>query len=92
MNKFPNSAIRTCSVKLPVIEEQIFSTFFLIDTNVVMVLTSNLESNNKGDRAQLIINSFSKEPVEWENIIFQGSETKDKGKKVKTGTKIKISL
>jgi len=82
-NKFPNRENRTCSVKFPVIEEEFISTFFLIDTNVVMALASNLESYNKGDRARLIIDSFSKEPMKWENIIIKGSETKGKGKKGK---------
>ena len=83
MNKFPYSAIGTLSVKFPVSEEELISTCFLIDTNVVMTLASNLESNSKGGKAKSIMTSFSKEPVKWENIYIQGSETKGKGKKDK---------
>ena len=83
MNKFPYSAIGTLSVKFPVSEEEFNSTCFLIDTNVVMTLASNLESNSKGGKAKSIMTSFSKEPVKWENIFIQGSETKGKGKKDK---------
>ena len=83
MNKFPYSAIGTLSVKFPVSEEEFISTCFLIDTNVVMTLASNLESNSKGGKAKSIMTSFSKEPVKWENIFIQGSETKGKGKKDK---------
>jgi len=81
MNKFPYSAIGTLTVKFPVRDEEFISTCFLIDTNVVMTLASNLESNSKGGRAKSIMTSFSKEPVKWENIFIQGSETKAKGKK-----------
>jgi hypothetical protein len=48
-----------------------------------MTLASNLESNSKGGKAKSIMTSFSKEPVKWENIFIQGSETKGKGKKDK---------
>ena len=84
MNKFPYSAIGTITCKFPVDENKEFIyTCFLIDTNVVLTLAANLESNSKGGRAKSIVTSFSKEQVKWENIIIQGSETKGKGKKEK---------
>ena len=84
MNKFPYSAIGTITCKFPVDENKEFIyTCFLIDTNVVLTLAANLESNSKGGKAKSIVTSFSKEQVKWENIIIQGSETKGKGKKEK---------
>ena len=84
MNKFPYSAIGTISCKFPVDDTKEFIyTCFLIDTNVVLTLASNLESNSKGGRAKSITCSFSKEQIKWENITIQGSETKGKGNKGK---------
>lgn len=84
MNKFPYSAIGTISCKFPVDDNKEFIyTCFLIDTNVVLTLASNLESNSKGGRAKSISCSFSKEQIKWENITIQGSETKGKGNKGK---------
>ena len=84
MNKFPYSAIGTISCKFPVDDNKEFIyTCFLIDTNVVLTLASNLESNSKGGKAKSISCSFSKEPIKWENITIQGSETKGKGNKGK---------
>ena len=84
MNKFPYSAIGTISCKFPVDDNKEFIyTCFLIDTNVVLTLASNLESNSKGGRAKSITCSFSKEQIKWENITIQGSETKGKGNKGK---------
>ena len=84
MNKFPYSAIGTITCKFPVDENKEFIyTCFLIDTNVVLTLAANLESNSKGGKEKSIVTSFSKEQVKWENIIIQGSETKGKGKKEK---------
>ena len=83
LNKFPYSSIGTISVKFPVSEEEFVYTCFLIDTNVVVTLASNLESNSKGGKAKSITTSFSKDPVKWENIRIQGEETKGKGKKDK---------
>ena len=84
MNKFPYSAIGTITCKFPVDENKEFIyTCFLIDTNVVLTLAANLESNSKGGKAKSIVTSFSKEQVKWENIIIQGSEKKRKKKKEK---------
>ena len=83
LNKFPYNSVGTISVKFPVSDAEFVYTCFLIDTNVVVTLASNLESNSKGGKAKSIVTSFSKEQVKWENIIIQGSETKGKGKKEK---------
>ena len=83
LNKFPYNSVGTISVKFPVSDAEFVYTCFLIDTNVVVTLASNLESNSKGGRAKSITTSFSKEPIKWENIHIQGEETKGKGKKDK---------
>ena len=83
LNKFPYNSVGTISVKFPVSDAEFIYTCFLIDTNVVVTLASNLESNSKGGKAKSITTSFSKEPIKWENIHIQGEETKGKGKKDK---------
>ena len=83
LNKFPYNSVGTISVKFPVSDAEFVYTCFLIDTNVVVTLASNLESNSKGGKAKSITTSFSKEPIKWENIHIQGEETKGKGKKDK---------
>ena len=71
---FPYNPIGTISVKFPLNEEIFVYTCFLIDTNVVVTLASNLENKNKGGKAKSIVTSFSEENVKWENIIIQGEE------------------
>jgi len=85
---FPYSAIGTISVEFPISEEKFENTCFLIDTNVVVTLASNIENKNKGGKAELITTSFSKEKVKWENIFIQG-EDKSKGKSSKKEDKNK---
>ena len=87
-NIFPYSAIGTISVQFPVNEEKFINTCFLINTNVVVTLASNLENKNKGGKAELITTSFSKERVKWTNIFIQGEE-KSKGKSSKKEDKNK---
>ena len=72
--RYPYIAVGTINVKFPISEEIYVYTCFLIDTNVVVTLASNLENKNKGGKAQLIKTSFSEENVKWENIHFQGEE------------------
>lgn len=78
--KFPYIAIGTISVVFPTTETVYEYTCFLIDTNVVVTLASNIESKNKGGKAKSIVTTFSEEKVKWENIYIQGEE-KEKGKK-----------
>ena len=78
LKMFPYSAIGTISVEFAISEEKFVYTCFLIDTNVVVTLASNLENKNMGGKAELIITSFSKEKVKWENIFIQGEEKKGK--------------
>ena len=78
ISKFPYSAIGTISVQFPLREEIFVYTCFLIDTNVVVTLASNLKSKSKGGKAKSIVTSFSKENVKWENIFIQGEEISDK--------------
>ena len=78
ISKFPYSAIGTISVQFPISEEIFVYTCFLIDTNVVVTLASNLKSKSKGGKAKSIVTSFSKENVKWENIFIQGEEISDK--------------
>ena len=82
LKKFPYSTIGTISVKFPIRKEVFTYTCFLIDTNVVVTLASNLECQSKGGKAKSIITSFSKEKVKWDNIFIQGEEkTKEKKRK-----------
>ena len=83
VKKFPYIAIGTISVVFPVSEEVFEYTCFLIDTNVVVTLASNINDKNKGGKAKSIVTTFSEEKVKWENIIIQGEEAKGKGKKDK---------
>jgi len=76
--KFPYIAIGTLTVKFPISEEDFQYTCFLIDTNVVVTLASNLNDKNKGGKAKLISTTFSDEKVKWENIHIQGESKKDK--------------
>ena len=86
--KFPYITIGTINVTFPEFKEVFEYTCFLIDTNVVVTLASNIDSKSKGGRASSIVTSFRDEKVNWENIYIQGEEyTKEKGKKVKDKTK-----
>ena len=86
--KFPYITIGTISVTFPEFKEVFEYTCFLIDTNVVVTLASNIDSKSKGGRASSIMTSFSNEKVKWENVFIQGEDyAKDKGKKDKDKTK-----
>ena len=74
IKKYPYSAIGSISVQFPVREEIFVYTCFLIDTNVVVTLASNLDSKSKGGKAKSIVTSFSAENVKWENIFIQEEE------------------
>ena len=76
--KFPYIAIGTLIVKFPINDQEHEFTCFLIDTNVVVTLASNLVDKNKGGQAKSIITTFSDEKVKWENIHIQDSDKKDK--------------
>ena len=82
IEKFPYSTVGTISVQFPLSKEVFEYTCFLIDTNVVVTLASNLESKNKGGKAISIMTSFNTmEKVKWENIFIQGEEkSKEKNK------------
>ena len=72
--KFPYCAIGTIIVKFPISEDEFKYTCFLIGSNVVVTLASNLESKSKGGKATSIMTSFSKEIIKWENVFFQKEE------------------
>ena len=80
VKKFPYIAIGTLTVKFPSFEDEYYQyTCFLIDTNVVVTLASNLEDKSKGGKAKYIKTTFSDEKVKWENIRIQGEDDrKDK--------------
>jgi len=78
IKKYPYNSIGTISVQFPSSDEIFVYTCFLIDSNVVVTLASNLENKNKGGKAKLIKISFSKENVKWENIFIQEEEEKKK--------------
>ena len=83
--KFPYITIGTIYVTFPEFKDEVFEyTCFLIDTNVVVTLASNIDSKSKGGRASSIVTSFSDEKVKWDNVFIQGEENaKDKNKKDK---------
>ncbi len=81
IKKYPYNTVGTLIVKFPNEEEVNLFTCFLIDTNVVVTLASNLINNNKGGKATSILTTFSEEKVKWENIFIQGDEKKKKDKK-----------
>ena len=87
--KFPYITIGTVSCTFPEFKDQVFEyTCFLIDTNVVVTLASNIDSKSKGGKASTIVTSFCDEKVKWENVFIQGEEIiKDKGKKDKDKAK-----
>ena len=76
--KFPYIAIGTLTVKFPINDDDFQYTCFLIDTNVVVTLASNLNDKNKGGKAKSIITTFSDEKVKWENIYIQGEKEPNK--------------
>ena len=76
IKKYPYNTVGTLIVKFPNEEEVNLFTCFLIDTNVVVTLASNLINNNKGGKATSILTTFSEEKVKWENIFIQGDEKK----------------
>ena len=78
IKKFPYCAIGTISVQFPISDEIFEYTCFLIDSNVVVTLASNLNDINKGGKAKSIVTSFSEENVKWENIFIQEDEKKKK--------------
>ena len=81
IKKYPYNTVGTLIVKFPNEEEINLFTCFLIDTNVVVTLASNLINNNKGGKATSILTTFSEEKVKWENIFIQGDEKKKKRQK-----------
>ena len=78
INWFPYNAIGTINVQFPLSDEIFIYTCFLIDSNVVVTLASNLENKNKGGKAKLITTSFSKDNIKWENIFIEDEEKKIK--------------
>ena len=86
VKRFPYIAIGTLIVKGSNDEEYLY-TCFLIDTNVVVTLASNLKDPLKGGIAKTIYTTFSEEKVKPENIKIQGEEKtgnkKDKKKETK---------
>ena len=84
---FPYSAIGTISTKFPVSDEIFENTCFLIDSNVVVTLASNLDNKNKGGKAISITTSFSNENAKWENIHIQDEDKSKKKSKAKDKNK-----
>ena len=77
---FPHSTIGTLIVRFDSSDQDDYYTCFLVDTNVVVTLASNLINKNKGGKAKMVMTTFSDEKVKWENILIQ-DEKKEKGKK-----------
>jgi hypothetical protein len=92
IKKFPYIAIGTITVRFPLLDEDREYTCFLIDTNVVVTLASNIDDKSKGGRAKTIKTTFSNEKVKPENIHIQGEDDKKEKKKQKTTTETLDSL
>ena len=74
IKKYPYNSIGTISVQFPDSDEIFVYTCFLIDSNVVVTLASNLDNKNKGGKAKSIATSFSEEYINLENIFIQKEE------------------
>ena len=77
IKKYPYIAIGTITVRFPKLEKDLEYTCFLIDTNVVVTLASNIKDKNKGGRATIIKTTFSDEKVKSENVHIQGEDNKE---------------
>jgi len=77
VKKFPYIAIGTVIVRTSN-DEDLLYTCFLIGTNVVVTLASNLLDPIKGGLAKSIYTTFSEEKVKPENIKIQGEEKNGK--------------
>ena len=88
VKRFPYIAIGTLIVRTSNDEELLY-TCFLIDTNVVVTLASNLMDHLKGGNtlAKTIYTTFSDEKVKPENIRIQGEEKNGKKNEKKKETK-----
>ena len=82
IKEYPYIAIGTITVRFPELEKDLEYTCFLIDTNVVVTLASNIIKN--GVRAQIIKTTFGDEEVKLENVVhIQGEDIKEDEKKKK---------
>ena len=75
--KFPYITIGRLQVRFPQVDYDEYFTCFLIDTNVVITLASNLENANKGGRAKIISTTFSEEKVKPEILELCSSIVKE---------------
>ena len=78
--KFTYIAIGRLTLLFRLLDVNEYFTCFLIDTNVVITLASNLDNPNKGGKAKLVSTTFSEEKVKWENIVIEGEEKTNKKK------------
>ena len=97
IKKFPYIAIGTITVRFQQLEKDLEYTCFLIDTNVVVTLASNIEDKDKGGRATVIKTTFSDKKVKQKNVHFQGEDSKEYEKKKKKieinkGSKLAVIL
>ena len=77
--------------KISFIGWNIFFTCFAINTNVIATLASNLEDNNKGDKAKSIIASIWDEKAKWENIHIQNDNKETKMELTKYNMKYNLA-
>ena len=90
IKKYPYIAIGTITVRFPKLEKDLEYTCFLIDSNVVVTLASNIKDKNKGGRATKIKTTFSDEEVSSENVHFQEEDSKKDEKKEKNAERIEM--
>ena len=77
IKKYPYIAIGTITVRFKNLEKDLEYTCFLIDTNVVVTLASNIEDKKTGERATKIKTTFTDEKVKSENVYIQGEDSKE---------------
>ena len=71
IERFPYSSIRILSVKFPKTKEIFKYTCFLINDDIVVTLSSNLNNSKEGGKAISIKTSFSEKEVKQDNIYLE---------------------
>ena len=97
IEKFPYSSIGILSVKFPKTEEIYNYTCFLIYSDIVVTLSSNLYKPKEGGRAISIKTSFSEKEVKWNNIYLEENfeiknENKNEEKDINNYSKLAVIL
>ena len=95
--KFPYSSIGILSVKFPKTGEIYKYTCFLINCDIVVTLSSNLNKPEEGGKAISIKTSFSEKEVDWDNIYLEENfkiknENNNEEKEINNYSKLAVIL